>query len=55
MVIKTEKRGKSDKHTVGPEIWGESMKKVENETHTQCRTRNMVRNTKKVENEMCKL
>ena len=55
MVIKTEKRGKSDTHTVGPEIWGETMKKLENETHTHCRTWNMVRNTKNEKNEIYKL
>ena len=55
MVIKTEKRGKSDTHTVGPEMWGETMKKVENETHTHCRTWKMVRNTKNEKNEIYKL
>ena len=52
---KTEKRRKSDTHTVGPEIWGKTMKKVENETHTHCRTWNLVRNTKNEKNELYKL
>ena len=52
---KTEKRRKSDTHTVGPEIWGKTMKKVENETHTHCRTWNLVRNTKTEKNEVYKL
>ena len=52
---KTEKRRKSDTHTVGPEIWGKTMKKVENETHTHCRTWNLVRNTKNEKNEVYKL
>ena len=52
---KTEKRRKSDTHTVGPEIWGKTMKKVENETHTHCRTWNLVRNTKNEKNEIYKL
>jgi hypothetical protein len=34
MVRNTEKCGKSDTRTVGHEIWRETMKKVENETHT---------------------
>ena len=35
MVIKTEKRGKSDTHTVGPEMWGETIKKLKmRHTHT---------------------
>jgi hypothetical protein len=31
------------------------MKNVENETHTHCRTWNMARNPKNVENEKCTL
>ena len=49
---KTEKRRKSDTHTVGPEIWGKTMKKVENEKNTHCRTWNLVRNTKNEKNEL---
>ena len=46
----TEKRGKWDTNTVGPRIWLETLKNVENEKYTQ-QTWTMARKLKKVENE----
>ena len=46
----TEKRGKWDTNTVGPRIWRETLKNVENEKYTQ-QTWTMARKLKKVENE----